>query len=313
MYVWKKKLTTVLLRFFIFLRKIKPPGFRGVGLYDVLRFFFKELFDTKFNLMAAAIAYNFFFSLFPALILLFTVIPYIPVKNLETQILTYFEAFMPVDGVVKSIVKDFFQKMGWGLITLNIFLLLRSSVRGIISLMNAFHVPSRNEKRNIFKLYGTALLIFSLLMLFLLVSILLISFGEYALDWLQVHNIIGRRTNAYLVYLNYLITFFVILCSVSIIYYLGGAKHSRFRFFTPGSIIAGTLLLLTLFALNYYFSHFGKYNKIYGSLGTVIVLMLWFYYIAFVLLIGNELNNAIFRAEKYKKVFRSTGKIKPLI
>ena len=305
----KRKLRNIIIPIFAALRRIKPPGFGGAGLYDVFRFWFQTLFDARFNMMAAAIAYNFFFALFPTLILLFTLIPFLPIDNLQGQILGYFRQFVP-DGsmkIVESVVEASFQKAGIGLISLNIFLAFISAMRGIIAMMNAFSETFGTKKirRNIFKLYGRAILIFFILTLFLILSTVFLNLGEYFIHELKNYNWITKSgIDFFLLKLsNYLITILLLIFSITTTYKLGGGSKQH-KFFSPGSITAGILLLLTLIGLNYYFTNFGSFNKIYGSLGTVIVLMLWFYYIAVVLLIGNRLNHAIERAQRYKKIFK---------
>ncbi|MBX7243245.1 MAG: YihY/virulence factor BrkB family protein [Bacteroidia bacterium] len=308
----KRRIRKILIPFYSFLRDIRPPGFHGVGLYDVFRFFFKGIFNAQFNLMASAIAYNFFFSLFPTLILLFTLLPYIPVNNLQEQIMEYVKAFVPLDsmGLVDRIVKASFQKMGIGVIVLNIILILQPSLRGIIAMMNAFKKPDDYvEKETVFHLYGKAILIFLILNIFLILSIVFLNIGIYLINYGKNHHIIGHGLDAMMFSaLNYGITLLLLLFSVTMIYFIGGSNNERWRFFSPGSIISAVLLLATLIGLNYYFSNFGNYNKIYGGLATVIILMLWFYYISIVLLLGNELNYSIDKAEKYKRNFKANAK-----
>ncbi len=305
----KRILRNILIPIFGALRRIKPPGFGGAGLYDVLRFWFQTLFDARFNMMAAAIAYNFFFALFPTLILLFTLIPFLPIDNLQVQVLAFFRNYVPAESmkIVESVVKASFQKMSLGLISVNAFLAFISAMRGIIAMMNAFSETfgKKKQKRNIIQLYAKAILIFTILTVFLILSTVFLNFGEYMIHELRRFNWIHKNgfDFALLKGLNYLITILLLIFSITITYKLGGGSK-QYKFFSPGSIVGGVLLLLTLIGLHYYFANFGSFNKIYGSLGTVIVLMLWFYYIAVVLLIGNRLNQAIERAKRYKRAFK---------
>ena len=306
----KRKIRSLLIPIFAALRRIKPPGFGGAGLYDVFRFWFQTLFDAHFNMMAAAIAYNFFFALFPTLILLFTLIPFLPIDNLEGEVLTFFRQNVPPESmkIVESVVKASFQKMGTGLISLNLFLAVISAMRGIIAMMNAFSETfgAKKVRRNIFTLYGTAFLIFFILTLFLILSTVFLNIGEFLINELRRYNWLTQNGIDVILLkgTNYLITILLLIFSITTTYKLGGGSK-QYKFFSPGSITAGILLLLTLIGLHYYFANFGSFNKIYGSLGTVIVLMLWFYYIAVVLLIGNRLNHAIERAQRYKRIFKN--------
>lgn len=284
------------MRSYIFLRKVKLPGCKGVGLYDIARFFFRDIFSPRFNTMAASIAYNFFFSLIPMMILLFLLIPYIPIPKLKQQILNYAAQNIPniSMNLVSKLVNDVFKKMGLEWIVVNIVLILFSSLRGILALMRAFQRPDKpNLRQNIFSLYGRALLMLIILFVFLIMSTVVLGIGDYLIDfgtkYIKIKGIdaLGLRI------MNYGITFALLLFSLTMVYLLGSDSRSRWKFFSPGSVLAAGLLLLTLRLLNYYFAHFGNFNKIYGSLVAVVLLMLWFYYIGMVIIIGNSINQSI--------------------
>jgi membrane protein len=306
--VLRAKFRRFLLKFFIRLRYIELPFFRGIGLYDILRFFIHGLTDSKFTLMAAAMAYNFFFSLIPVLILLFTLLPYIPIQDLQLRIMEYLSQFVPEQGMIllDGIIRDSFQKMGVGVISLNIFLALRVSTLGIIAMIKAF---SKDEevfrKRNILQLNWIALQILTILFVLFALAIGALIGGEFVLDYFSSHEIIGEGLDLFLLkVLNYGISLGLIFISVSFIYYLGPPTHERWKFFTPGAVIASLLILLAIFGLGYFFSNFANYNRIYGSLAAIIILMVWFYWISMMLLIGFELNAAIDLASYHRKGFR---------
>ena len=296
---WKAALRRMIYRFYIFLRrKVKPPGFQGMGLYDVLKFLLRGLTDSKFTLLAAAMAYNFFFSLFPLLFLVFTLLPSIIGADTEAQLMDYVEQFVPGDGlhIVKDIIDDFFERQGVGLISLNIFLVFWGATRGVIAMMRSFTKNAATNEifknRNVLQLYGTAWLILLVLVLLFLVSVGALAAGRYAIYLLDPGAGVARLA---LQGLNVIITLILLFFSVSTIYYLAPAMHQRWKFITPGSVVSGVLILLTLIGFGYFFTGFGTqaFNKIYGSLAAIILLMIWFYYISLILLIGFELNASI--------------------
>lgn len=296
---WKEAFRRLLYKFFITLRnKVRLPGFQGMGLYDVFRFMLHGLTDSKFTLLAAAMSYNFFFSLFPLLFLVFTVLPSLVGADTEAQLMAYVDQFVPGEGlhIVKEIIDDFFEKQGVGLISLNIFLVIWGATRGVIAMMKAFTKNSETEeifkRRNILQLYGTAALILIVLVSLFLISVGALAAGRYAINlWVPSGTMAGYALQALNVFISLLLLFF----SISTIYYLAPATHQRWKFITPGSVVSGVLILLTLIGFGYFFSGFGSqaFNKIYGSLGAIILLMIWFYYISLILLIGFELNAAI--------------------
>jgi len=291
----------------IWLRKIKLPGFQGMGLYDVMRFFSVALLDGKFTLLASAMSYQFFFSLFPALLLAFLILPNIPIPGIQENVLTFILQFLPISGekglgesdlyqVVNEIVSGYFDDSGsiW-LIIVSIMLAFWGATRGIIAMMKAFTKQEEAfKRRNIFELYGTALLIFGALAMIILGAVLLQIGLGYVFNALDTNDLMNSGLAAFLSRTTSLfVTAVTIFLVISMLYYLAPATKQRWNFFSPGSIAAGALMLAAMIGLRYYFLNFANFNRLYGSLGAIILLMVWFYYISIMLLIGFELNAAI--------------------
>lgn len=298
-------------RLFIFLRKITLPGFQRVGVYDVLRFFFHGLFDSKFTLLAAAMSYNFFFSAVPATFLLYTLLTYVPAENFDMQqeTRTYIEQFVPHNVFVlveRIATSNYASERRSGTIILGILLTLYGATRGVIAMMKAFTKDAENEdifkRRNVFQLYGIAFILFIVLSTLLFFSISVLLAGKSVIHFLQEAQYIGRGIETALLNgLTYFITLILLFLSVSLIYYLAPATKQRWKFITPGGTVAGILTFLTLIGYGYFISSIAKMGEIYGSLGAIVLLMLLFYYISMVLLIGFELNAAIDLASYHKK------------
>ncbi|MEM0995684.1 MAG: YihY/virulence factor BrkB family protein [Bacteroidota bacterium] len=284
-------------RFYLLLNRIRPPGLDGAGIYDVGRFFVLGMTDRRFTLSAMAMAYRFFFAVFPALILIFTLIPYVPVENLHDRVLEFLETVVPGDslGFVTLIVDEFFNKPSPGLIYLNIGLLLFSSLGGIKVMMQAFSKDSELFKdRNFIRHNLVAFVIMLLLLLLFVIMLGALIAGELGVAYLHQNGTVGEDLLATLFQIFYWLVIFITLeVGVSILYYLGPATQKRWKFFSPGSLVGGLLILLAVNAFRVFFLRFTDYNKIYGSLGAIMVLMVWFYWISIVLLIGFELNAAI--------------------
>ena len=286
----------------ILLRKIELPGFQGVGLYDVLRFFFGALLDGKFTLMASAMAYQFFFSLFPILLLAYLILPLFPIDGLIDQVLAFITQFVPNPEQSLSTVNleerlnAFSQRSPniW-LLILSIGLILWGSTRGIIAMMKAFTKQEEVfRKRTIWQLYGEALLILLILGVIIVCSVLFQLLGDRMLRSLEILDWINGATVFWLSRtLNFFLTFIATFLSIAILYYLAPATHQRWKFVSPGVIAAGVLIMAAMIGLKYYFRNFADFDWIYGSLGAIILLMVWFYYISIMLLIGFELNAAI--------------------
>ncbi|MEO0474275.1 MAG: YihY/virulence factor BrkB family protein, partial [Bacteroidota bacterium] len=289
----------LILKISLPLRQIHPPGFRGMDLYEVLRFFFRGLTDSKFSLMSAAMSYKFFFSTFSTLILIFAVIPQIPIEDLETKVMQLIQQVVPPNGIefISGLVNGYLKERDTDLVfaVLMILFAFWGATRGIIAMMQAF---TKNDeafkKRNIFELYGTAFLIFLILGTLIILAASLLIVGDATIDYLKAKEVLSDGVGLFLLDgLRYLMTLLTIFLAISTLYYLAPATYQRWDFFSPGSIAAGVLILFAMFGLNFFVQKFSELNTLYGSLTAVIVLMVWFNFISVVLLIGFELNAAI--------------------
>ncbi len=296
------------------MRKTALPGFRGMGMYDVFKFFFKNLSDTRFSLAASAMAFNFFFSFFPTLLLLVMVISWLPDAGLDEYISEFLLEILPseassivdiekivdVKNVRKALRKSVDPGRGYSMffIGLIIFFALRGALKGIITMTQAFTKDDDAfRKRNIFQTYSTAIIIFFVLGGLFLFSIIVLVFGKWLVLYLLKQGLISRGINAFLFNtLNYIISLGLLILSVSTVYYLAPATHQRWKFFSPGAIVASFLILITVVGFGWFFSNLNNFQTVYGSLAAIILLMLWFYYLSMVLLVGFELNAAIDQA-----------------
>lgn len=276
-----------------------------MNLYEVLRFFYNGLTDTKFTLMAAAMAYNFFLALFPAIILIFFSLSFTPVPEIiEDQIMGFIQSAIPnsdsalgeVQGIINDLLKshDSTGTTITGIIFFG-FLTLWWAMRGVTAMIRAF---SKEEEvfrqRNVFQTYWTSAVVLFLLGGLFLLAISFQVAGNFTINYLEDVGWLSQGIVSFLLStLNYIVPLFLLLFSISSIYYLGPATQQRWKFFSPGAFVASLLTVLTVAGFSWFFSNIDKYNAVYGSLAAIILLLLWFYYISIVLLIGFELNAAI--------------------
>lgn len=289
-------------RFLLLLRQVELPGFQGMGLYDVLRFFINGLLDSKFTLLASAMAYQFFFSLFPTILLIYILLPLFPIEGLQDQVMIYIEQFVPnpQESLASWDVKTSLEKFAARspnilLLMVSFSLVVWGATRGIIAMMKAFTKQEEVfKRRNVFQLYGVALMILMALGAMITVSVLL-QIGEVRfIVLLEKHAILSPTVSDLLDRgLRFLLTVLTVFSAVATLYYLAPATHQRWKFISPGSIAASVLILAAMIGLKYYFNNFANFDWIYGGLGAIILLMVWFYYISIMLLIGFELNAAI--------------------
>ncbi|MCI0453510.1 MAG: YihY/virulence factor BrkB family protein [Candidatus Dadabacteria bacterium] len=276
---------------------VKPPGFRGISLLAVIRFFIRELRKDNIWIRSSAMAYHFFLALFPALIFLLTLIPYVPIHGLEINIEILVKSVIPPDifELIWPTVKGIVSERKTGLLSLSFIITIYLMTQGVYVMMMAFNKDSQAFiRRNFFKerLIATLLVIIETLILLFAFSIHLL--GTFAVDSLLNKGLVSDRfTSFFLLWLKWIMEFFIVFFGISFIYYFVPSVIKRWFFINPGSIIAFLLIILATVGFFYYVNNFANYNKIYGGLGAIVILMVWFYWISFSILIGFELNTSI--------------------
>jgi len=281
-------------------QKIILPGFDGVPLYDVSRFFAKGLSDGFVSNRAAAISFSFFLAIFPFLIFLFTIIPFIPITNFQTYLLDVIQSFIPSMAyeTVKETIIDIVTRPRSSLLILNFLLTLYFSTNGVNSLIQAFNNTSHDiETRSKVKQYFISVLLVLIISFLLIIAIGLISFGSGILHALMPDTISGSKFFIFfLEFLRWIVVLSVLLLAISFIYYLAPARRTDFRFISAGSMVATVLVVVTTLAFNFYVNNFSRYNVLYGSIGTLMIVLVWIYINAISVIVGFELNASIRKA-----------------
>jgi len=293
------------IRYYIATKKAKIfsfPGFHEVPIYYVIKFFFKGIVNGAITTRASAVAFNFYLAIVPTLIFLFTLIPYIPVKDFQIQLLYLIKGIMPEYAfqTVQSTLTEVLTMKSGGLLSFGFFAALFFSHNGISSLIDAFNATYHTiETRKYIQQHLIAFVLTLLLPILVMLGILLIFFGQEVLNWAIR---LGWMEMDFTYYLINVGKWFVIIAlfffSISFLYYLAPAKREKFRFFSGGSSLATFLIILTSLAFSFYVNNFGQYNTFYGSLGGMIVFLLWIYFNAFGLILGFELNASITSAKE---------------
>jgi len=289
----------ILIRWMVLLlKRIKIGKTTKVPLYDILSFFIKEVQNYDLMMRASAITFNFFLALFPATLFLFTLIPYFPIDNLDKLILEFFSEIMP-DAAFEAIsttIYDIVSKQRGGLLSFGFLTALYFSTNGINSLMNSFNKTyDIFEHRSFIKQRLLAVGLTFLEVGVLIAAVILILGGNLAIEILVLFRIIDSSFTATLVLVSeWIIIVFLVYTGISVLYFFGPAVRKRWKFFSVGSWVATTLFIIASVGFSYYVNHFGTYNKLYGSIGTLIVVMMWMNINSIILLIGFELNAAIY-------------------
>ncbi|MCX6281409.1 MAG: YihY/virulence factor BrkB family protein [Bacteroidetes bacterium] len=289
------------LKFIAFLIKLSKqiilPGFDGLPLYNVFGSFFKGMQQGYIATRASAISFSFFLAIFPFLIFLFSIIPFIPIANFQQTLLTLIEDFMPdiVWASVQETITDIITRPRSGVLILNFFLALYFSTKGIKSLIEAFNNTYHDiESRSTIKQYIVAFALLIIISFLLIIAIGLMTFGFKILKLALPDIIVNAHFFIFLLQiLRWLIILAVLFFAISFMYFLAPSRKDRFRFISAGSSLSTLLIVVTTQGFNFYMDNFSRYNALYGSIGTLLVIMLWIYSNAFVLLIGFEVNASI--------------------
>jgi len=270
------------------------PGFHGLSIYEVGKFFIKEIRDTRLNESAAAVTYNFIMALGPFFLILFSLVPYIPLNGVEHGILDTIKFLTPNVAAydnVSRIVIDFMHTRHKDVLSYGILLTLFFSSNGILGLMRSFdRSMSVYKKRSGLSRRWTAIqLTFVLICVTLAAMAVLIIQNRHLDKWILkiFHMVILIKI------FSYLILFLLVFLAISIIYKFGPSMKERFRFVSTGSIFATIVSMLATYIFFFLINHFISYSKVYGSIGSVIAFMVWVWLNTLVILIGYELNVSI--------------------
>lgn len=270
--------------------------------YDVMKFFFTGLIKGSVTTRASAISFNFFMALFPAIIVLFTIIPYVPVEGFQDSLLELMKNLIPqkIYGTVEDTLFDIVNRPRGGLLSVGFLLTLYFSTNGVNSIIEAFNQTYHTiETRSFIKQQLISIALVFILALLLIVAILLVTIGPIIITWLDEHDFIrGRYTYEIIVASKWIIIVFMFLFMYSFLYYMAPARKKDFRFISAGSTMASLLTILTSVGFNYYVNNFSRYNTLYGSIGTLLIFLLWIYFNSIILLLGFELNASISRVKR---------------
>ncbi len=284
------------------------PGFSPLPLYTVAAFFFQEIAKESLVNKASSLAYNFLLAIFPGIIFLFTLIPYIFPRKGQEQLMALISLVLPPNAfsAVESTLEDIIKIPNGGLLSFGFFAALIFATNGIHTLMQAFNKSSLIiESRTWFRQRLVALYLTLLMAFALLLGIGVIIAGEYVFAYLESELSFKASFWVYIVdFARWLTLTLVYFITISMLYRYGPATPKKWSLFSAGSWLATILAVFTFWGFSYYIQNFGDYNKLYGSIGTLIVIMIWLYLNSLIILIGFELNASIDLSKRSIKIVK---------
>jgi len=288
------------------LKKLRLPGFEGLSIYDLLEMYIVGIVQGALSSRASAIAFSLFMALFPLLIFLVTLIPFlIPLvrvgnEDFDTQFLFFLESFLPSAtsdyfGDIYQQIKD--QKRG-GLLSSAFVISIFLVANGINAIFSAFENSYHVElTRNFFRQYAYALMVGLILSILLVLgAVAFVYFEFYIIEYTSEY--LGKklgyaieRSDA-IGYQLAKIIFFMLLSyfTTAILYYFGTAEGRKFRFFSAGALMTTLLFVITSYLFGVYVEKFARYNELYGALGGLLIFMVFIWLNSNILLLGFELN-----------------------
>ena len=272
------------------------PGFSGIPIYQVVSFFIRQVQTIGMTERASAIAFNFVMAIPPATIFLFTLIPYLPItQSLQQELYKLIKDIIPGErnnAVLINFLQDFINNPRNGLLSLGFILSLYFSSNAMMGIMRSFDKKYAGfKKRSNWQRRKAALRLTALLYVFVMASLVALIAREVVLEWLGIENATIR---ALLSNLRWGVIFLLFFGCISSIYRLAPSVHKKWKLINPGSIVATSLMLITSGALSWWVANFSNYNQLYGSISTVLIIMILIFINSLILLIGFELNVSIY-------------------
>jgi len=285
-------------------KKVKVPGLQGMSLYEVLEMYIIGIVKGALTSRAGGIAYSFFMAIFPFLLFLLTLIPSIPIKNFQGALMSLIQETLPPEtfGAVQPILDDIILKQDNGLLSFGFIVSLFLMTNGVNAIFGGFEYSYHvKEVRSVVRAYIISLGTSLVMTLFLIITIaltILYGVGVNILkdkDWLDEGDIFWLQLGTGALFV------FMIFTIVSMLYHFGTKQGKQSSFFSAGAIFTTLLSVFTFYLFGIYVVEFSKYNELYGSIGTLLILMLFVWLNAIILLLGFELNATINRLKRKNK------------
>jgi membrane protein len=284
----------------VFLDRVRI-GSKKTPLFEIIKIFFISLERDDIIERAKAVAYNFTMAVFPAVIVLFTLIPYIPIPDLQETVMHFMEDLdLSMIAAVQSTVEDIISTPRGGLLSFGLIFSLYLSTNGMLSLITTFnHFYKTKYSRSYWRSWAIAFFLTLQLILVLTIANILLIGGQIVLNFMLDFGVLNKDFLLYLIIgLRFILLVLMFQLMISLIYYFGPSVEDRFNFINPGSVIATFLTIAVSYGFSFYLTNIAAYNKFYGSIGAVIAFMIWLFLLSVILLLGYVINASIDRANR---------------
>jgi len=283
--------------------KIKLPRMEGMNLYDFLEMYIDGIIKGALTTRASSIAFSFFLALFPFTLFVLTLIPYIHIPDFQDNFTNFILQSMPSNNAalaIESVINDIAKNKYGELLSFGLLLSMILMTNGVNAIFSGFEYTYHQiETRTVVRQYLVSLIVSLLLVVLLLFTVSIIVFLGLVIKNLNEKGIVTNAV-AWVRFAQYLIMIIMVFTSVSILFYFGTKEGKKTSFFSMGTIFTTIFFIVDFVIFGIYLSRFGQYNKLYGSIGTVMVIMLFIWLNSIILLLGFELNTSITRLHRKK-------------
>ncbi len=283
-------------------KKITLPGFEGISIFEVVTFFFNQVKKTSLNERAASIAFNMLMAIPPACIFMFTLIPFLPIEGFMNQLYDLIRNMVPeekINSPIISFLNNFTTQQRNELLSFGLVLALFFSSNAMMGILRSFNKDYEGfSKRTALHDRWVAIKLTLLFYLIIILSISALLTRTAVLDWFGIQNTFFKT---FIINARWIVILLLYFFSISIIYRHAPAVQKKWKFVNPGSILSTFIMILFTLLFTWWTVEFGNYNKLYGSIGTVLIFMLLIFFNSLVLLIGFELNVSITSLQKLTK------------
>ena len=295
----------VIKQLIVIFQKIKLPWLQGISLYDLLHFYISGIIQGDLSYRAAAIAWSFFMALFPFMLFILNLIPYIPITGFQADFLGFVRENVPPTtfDAIDVIINDILHNSHSGLLSTGVILSVFLMTNGVNAVMSGFETSHHIiVKRAYFRQYFVALFISMLLTFILLITVTTIIIFEVFIQRTIIQDVLSSRFSdkiSLIEFGRYSFVIIMILTSIGILFRFGIRQTKKRAFLTIGVVFTTVLIILSSYFFGIWVVKFSKYNELYGSIGTLLIVMFYLWLNCMVLLIGFELDASIYKLKHH--------------
>lgn len=280
--------------------RIKPIGFEGLTLYAVGNFFLDGLKQGALTTRGAAIAFRLFLAFFPAILVMLSLIPLVPIVDFQDNLFAAIEQVLPGDtfALFEQTIADLILNKHNEVLSASFLVGLFFASNSINAILSGFNGSVNLEKKGgLLKTRLFSLGVLFVMALVVVVCMALVTLSEVIFDYGFARVEMNEGLAQFLVSsVRYIIIITLIYSVVTVLYNVGNLDMKKFKFFSAGAMLTTIFFLMTTIGFAIYLNNFGNYNELYGTLGTLVVLLVWLDFNCLILLLGFELNASISKA-----------------